>query len=181
MSNYRKSLFEGLEGAKRPRDRRAVRNQVAEYVAGFANAEGGILILGIEDHHTVTGHNLPDEDYLLKRKLADRRGDRIQLRRAAELLFARLGPDHPNAGVRVFRVIALICRHRDCCDQGVTGFASARELPSVSTSIRPLVSTTTSRSRISRTAPLIAAVVNASPGPVRVTRLLSSSVIHTSG
>lgn len=46
-----------------------------------------------------------DEDYLLKRKLADRRGDRIQLRRAAELLFARLGPDHPNAGVRVFRVI----------------------------------------------------------------------------
>ena len=210
----RKSLFEGLEGAKRPRERRAVRDQVAEYVAGFANAEGGILILGIEDDHTVTGHNLPDdalatllttprsrllppqpagfliecdgkplivfdvpssdvpvqvagdgfplrigdktiqasethiralklqglaeswesrlskygmddldgallararhgaglaawtdEDYLLKRKLADRRGDRIQLRRAAELLFARLGPDHPNAGVRVFRVI----------------------------------------------------------------------------
>jgi len=57
----RKSLFEGLEGGKRPRDRRAVRDQVAEYVAGFANAEGGILILGIEDDHTVTGHNLPDD------------------------------------------------------------------------------------------------------------------------
>ena len=27
------------------------------------------------------------------------------LRQAAELLFARLGPDHPNAGVRVFRVV----------------------------------------------------------------------------
>lgn len=210
----RKSLFEGPEGAKRARDRRAVRDQVAEYVAGFANAEGGVLVLGIEDDHTITGHALPaaaltsllatprarllppqpegfiveahgkplivfdvpaadapvqvvgdgfplrigdktlqvsetqiralklqglaeswesrpasctlddldreliasarqgaglvawsDEDYLLKRKLADRRGDRIQLRRAAELLFARLGPDHPNAGVRIFRVI----------------------------------------------------------------------------
>jgi ATP-dependent DNA helicase RecG len=210
----RKSLFEGPEGAKRARDRRAVRDQVAEYVAGFANAEGGVLVLGIEDDHTVTGHSLPtdalanllatprarlqpaqaegfiveangrslvvfdvpaadvpvqvigdgfplrigdktlqvsetqiralklqglaeswesrpsactladldpaliararqgaglaawtDEDYLLKRKLADRRGDRLQLRHAAELLFAKPGPDHPNAGVRIFRVI----------------------------------------------------------------------------
>ncbi len=46
-----------------------------------------------------------DEDYLLQRKLADRRGTGIALRRAAELLFAANGPDHPNAGVRVFRVI----------------------------------------------------------------------------
>jgi ATP-dependent DNA helicase RecG len=42
---------------------------------------------------------------LLKRKLADRLGRGIALRRAAELLFAAEGPDHPNAGVRVFRVI----------------------------------------------------------------------------
>ncbi|WP_419938962.1 ATP-binding protein [Candidatus Palauibacter sp.] len=48
---------------------------------------------------------LSDEEYLLKRKLADLRGRRIVLRRAAELLFARHDPDHPNAGVRVFRVI----------------------------------------------------------------------------
>jgi hypothetical protein len=48
---------------------------------------------------------LSDEEYLLKRKLADRRGARIQLRRAAELLFAADGSDHPNAGIRVFRVI----------------------------------------------------------------------------
>ncbi len=46
-----------------------------------------------------------DEDYLLRRKLADRKGHRIVLRRAAELLFARHEPDHPNAGIRVFRVI----------------------------------------------------------------------------
>ena len=210
----RKSLFEGASGTKQLRDRRAVRDQVAEYVAGFANAEGGILILGIEDDRSLTGHRLPadalssllatpcarlrpaqprgfvitveghelivfdvptadrpvqvigngfplrigdqtvqvseshisalkwqgmaeswesrpsdskldalddqllakarqgaglsalsDEEYLLRRKLADRRGREIVFRKAAELLFARLGPDHPNAGVRLFRVI----------------------------------------------------------------------------
>lgn len=210
----RKSLFEGEAGKKRPRDRRSVRDQVAEYVAGFANAEGGVLILGIENDHTVTGHSLPpdalaalldvprvrlhppqepgfvlrheglelvvfdvptadvpvrvegdgfplrigdktvqvseshiqrlkfrglveswesrpshlrladldpvllerarrgaglislsDEQYLLKRKLADHRGRELVLRRGAELLFAKDGPDHPNAGLRLFRVV----------------------------------------------------------------------------
>jgi ATP-dependent DNA helicase RecG len=208
----RKSMFEGEEGKKRPRDRRKVRDQVAEQVAGFANAEGGVLILGIEDD--VTGHQLPpdalaalldvprvrlhppqpqgfvlqhdghslivfdvpncdvpvrvegdgfplrigdktmqvseshiqklkfrglveswesrpshlrladlapallerarrgaglialtDEEYLLKRKLADHRGRDLVLRQAAELLFAKNGPDHPNAGFRLFRVV----------------------------------------------------------------------------
>ena len=210
----RKSMFEGPPGRKRPRDRRQVRDQVAECVAAFANAEGGVLILGIEDDGAVSGHGLPepalrsvlktpgarlnppqpdgflvpsggeqlivfdvtvsntpvmvvgngfplrvgdqtirvretqiralkrqnmyeswesrpsqfglkdldrqllararssagladwtDEEYLLKRKLADRRGKGIVLRRAAELLFSHLGPDHPNAGIRIFRVI----------------------------------------------------------------------------
>jgi ATP-dependent DNA helicase RecG len=210
----RKSLFHGPPEAKKPRDRKEVRDQVARWVAGFANAEGGVLILGIEDDHTISGHPLPpaalqtllsvpharcepplppgfvvahdglelvvfevpstdgpvqvigdgyplrmgdqtvdsseskiqalklqglveshesrpssqklsdlnsellaqarrgaglesisDADYLLKRKLADRRGSELVLRQAAELLFARLGPDHPNAGVRIFRVV----------------------------------------------------------------------------
>ena len=211
----RKSLFEGPEGAKKSRDRRAVRDDVAENVAAFANAEGGILILGIEDEdRAITGHSLPksavdailttscnrlippqpagfvvdvdghellvfdvpmedvpvrvdgggfplrmgdqtvqssesqinalkfngmaaswesrqssatmadldeellalaqrnsglsaltDEEYLLKRKLADRRGRNLVLRNAAELLFTRNEPEHPNAGVRLFRVI----------------------------------------------------------------------------
>jgi len=48
---------------------------------------------------------LSDEEYLLKRKLADRRGSGLVLRQAAELLFAQQGPEHPNAGVRVFRVV----------------------------------------------------------------------------
>jgi ATP-dependent DNA helicase RecG len=55
----RKSLFHGPPEAKKPRDRREVRDQVARWVAGFANAEGGVLILGIEDDHTVSGHQLP--------------------------------------------------------------------------------------------------------------------------
>ena len=57
----RKSLYEGEDGAKRSRNRRAVRDQVAEYVAGFANAEGGVLVLGIEDDRTITGHQLPQD------------------------------------------------------------------------------------------------------------------------
>jgi ATP-dependent DNA helicase RecG len=210
----RKSLFHGPPDAKKPRVRKEVRDQVARWVAGFANAEGGVLILGIEDDHTVSGHHLPptalqtllavpqarcepplppgfvvphdghelvvfdvpstdgpvqvtgdgfplrmgdqtvdsseskiqalklqglveshesrpsalklgdlnsellaqarrsagleslsDAEYLLKRKLADRRGSELVLRQASELLFARLGPEHPNAGVRVFRVV----------------------------------------------------------------------------
>ncbi len=207
-------MFEGPPGAKHPRSRSEVREQAAAYVAAFANADGGVLLLGIEDDGAVTGHRLPpravesllaapqtrldppqprgitvshrgielivfdvpaenvpvqmtgngfplrvgdrtiraretqiaaskqqgmheswesrrssysledldsellvrvrsgaglsavsDAEYLLRRKLADQRGRRLVLRRAAELLFARHAPDHPNAGVRVFRVI----------------------------------------------------------------------------
>ena len=215
----RKSMLEGPPGAKRSRDRREMRRQAAEYVAAFANADGGVLLLGVEDDGSVTGHQLPpeavdsllaaprtrldppqppglavsqdgvelivfdvpaedvpvqliddgfplrvgdktvraretqiaaakqqgmyeswesrrsscsledfdrkllararsgaglsalsDEEYLLKRKLADQRGSRIVLRRAAELLFARHDLDHSNAGVRVFRVIGTARR-----------------------------------------------------------------------
>lgn len=210
----RKSMWHGPAGRKQSRDRQKVREEAAEYVAAFANADGGVLLLGIEDNGTVTGHDLPakvlasllsapetrldppqpkgfvvvhedhevvvfdvpacdvpvqmkgngfplrvgdqtiqakesriaetkrqgmyeswenrpsprsladldadllararrqaglasltNEDYLLKRKLADRHGTRLVLRRAAELLFVRGDPDHPNGGIRVFRVI----------------------------------------------------------------------------
>ena len=37
----RKSLWHGRPGQKRPRGRREVRDQIAEYVAAFANADGG--------------------------------------------------------------------------------------------------------------------------------------------
>ena len=210
----RKSLFEGEPDAKRQRDRRTVRDQIAEYVAAFANAEGGVLLMGIEDDGQVTGHAYPrkavdamlqtpmqrldpaqpagfriDVDgheilafrvpiastpvhlegdgyplrmgdqtvqarfevierlklmgllesaearsvvigldaldpaliaqaqagagltaveparYLTDRRLADWRSARLELRQAAELLFRKGLPEHPNAGIRIFRVV----------------------------------------------------------------------------
>jgi len=210
----RKSLFEGPARAKRPRDRRKVRDQIALNVAALANAEGGVLILGLEDDGTPTGHRYPEEvvqtmletprdrldppqppgtavrfrgvellffevatafapvqvtgggfplrmgdqtvlaspdqiralkfqglvesfesraatlsldeldhdlleraqggggvaglsslEYLDSRRLVDLRGSAPILRQAAELLFAKRLPEHPNAGVRVFRVV----------------------------------------------------------------------------
>ena len=56
-----KSLFEGPPGQKRSRDRREVRDQIAEQMAGFANADGGIAIFGVEDDAVVTGHAYPRE------------------------------------------------------------------------------------------------------------------------
>lgn len=51
----RKSLLEGAPGQKKPRKRKVVRDQVAEYVAAFANADGGTLVLGVENDGTLTG------------------------------------------------------------------------------------------------------------------------------
>lgn len=56
----RKSLFHGPPSAKRQRDRKSVRKEIVEYVAAFANADGGTLVLGVEDDGVVTG--VPYED-----------------------------------------------------------------------------------------------------------------------
>lgn len=63
------------EGSQpRPLGRDKLRSVVAEYVAAFANADGGTLLLGVEDDGEVTGHGLgPDriEDliYVPQRRL----------------------------------------------------------------------------------------------------------------
>lgn len=57
----RKSLWDGPPPAKRPRDRRTVRDEIAEYVAAFANAEGGALIMGVEDDGSPSGHAYPTD------------------------------------------------------------------------------------------------------------------------
>lgn len=57
----RKSLWHGPEGRKAPRDRKEVRDQIAEYAAAFVNADGGVLILGLEDDGTPTGHGYPSD------------------------------------------------------------------------------------------------------------------------
>ena len=56
-----KSMYEGPSGQKRVRDRRDVRDQIAEQVAGFANADGGVVIFGVEDDGSITGHGYPQE------------------------------------------------------------------------------------------------------------------------
>lgn len=49
-------------GAKPARlKRRAVRDLIAETVAAFANADGGLLLLGVEDDGEPTGHDYPEE------------------------------------------------------------------------------------------------------------------------
>ncbi len=41
--------------------RRAVRDPIAESVAAFANADGGLLLIGVEDDGTPTGCDYPDD------------------------------------------------------------------------------------------------------------------------
>ena len=74
----RKSLFEGKPGSKSSRDRRAIRDQIAKWVAGFANADGGVLILGIEDDFSITGHDLRPADLNTLLKVPEDRLDPAQ-------------------------------------------------------------------------------------------------------
>ena len=46
----------------RPLGRAKARETVAEYVAAFANADGGTLVIGVEDDGTATGHGRPPDE-----------------------------------------------------------------------------------------------------------------------
>ena len=56
-----KSLWDRGASKHKALDRRKVRDQIAEYVAAFANADGGTLLLGVEDDGTPSGHAYPEE------------------------------------------------------------------------------------------------------------------------
>jgi predicted HTH transcriptional regulator len=56
-----KSLWDLRAGARTPLDRRSVRDGIAECVAAFANADGGTLLLGVEDSGEPSGHGYPPE------------------------------------------------------------------------------------------------------------------------
>ncbi len=56
-----KSLWDRSSGSLKQVDRRAVRDTIAECVAAFANADGGTLLLGVDDDGTPSGHDYPDE------------------------------------------------------------------------------------------------------------------------
>ena len=45
-----------------PVGKKDLRAKVAEYVAAFANADGGTLVIGVEDDGTATGHNRSGEE-----------------------------------------------------------------------------------------------------------------------
>ena len=54
-----KSLWDRDATSRKVLDRRKVRDAIAEYVAAFANADGGTLVLGVEDDGAVAGHGYP--------------------------------------------------------------------------------------------------------------------------
>jgi ATP-dependent DNA helicase RecG len=60
----RKSLWDRSGATDKVRDRSTVREEIAEYLAAFANADGGLLVLGVEDDGTPTGHGYPEEAIL---------------------------------------------------------------------------------------------------------------------
>lgn len=45
-----------------PLGKQAVRAKVAEYAAAFVNADGGTLVIGVEDDGTATGHGRSEEE-----------------------------------------------------------------------------------------------------------------------
>lgn len=54
-----KSLWDRSGARPSPLDRRQARDLIAESIAGFANADGGTLLLGVNDDGTPTGHGYP--------------------------------------------------------------------------------------------------------------------------
>ena len=56
-----KSTWDRSDDIPKQVKRRAIRDAIAETVAAFANADGGLLLVGIEDDGSPTGHDYPDE------------------------------------------------------------------------------------------------------------------------
>lgn len=57
-----KGTWSYREEPPKPLAKKRVRDTVAEYVAAFANADGGTLVIGVEDDGTPTGHGRSDEE-----------------------------------------------------------------------------------------------------------------------
>ena len=55
-----KSAWDRSATPPRPLPRRAVQDKIADIVAALANADGGLLLVGVEDDGTATGHGYPD-------------------------------------------------------------------------------------------------------------------------
>ncbi len=56
-----KSVWDRSGDRPKHLSRRAVRDAIAEAAAAFANADGGLLLVGVEDDGSPTGHDYPEE------------------------------------------------------------------------------------------------------------------------
>ena len=56
-----KSAWDRGAEPRKPVRRRALRDKIADAVAAFANADGGLLLVGVDDDGTATGHGYPDD------------------------------------------------------------------------------------------------------------------------
>src|SRR5262245_13044204 len=83
-----KSALEGPPQDKKLRDAKVVGKDIAETLVAFANADGGELLVGVEDDGTVTGAPYPD--------------DKIQL--LLEAPRARIMTSTPLPSVRALRL-----------------------------------------------------------------------------
>ena len=57
-----KSAWNRRTTPPKPLRRRALRDKIADVVAAFANADGGLLLIGVDDDCTATGHGYTDKD-----------------------------------------------------------------------------------------------------------------------
>lgn len=55
-----KSAWDRSGGQAKPLPRRVIRDKIAEVVAAFANADGGVLLVGVEDDGAPSGHGYPE-------------------------------------------------------------------------------------------------------------------------
>ena len=57
----RKSCYEYVKGQWKQRKPRDIARDVAETLSAFANADGGTLLLGVDDDGNVSGFDFPED------------------------------------------------------------------------------------------------------------------------
>ncbi len=57
-----KSALHGLPGAKQPRAKKTIKEDICETLVAFANADGGELLVGVEDNGEISGFQSADQE-----------------------------------------------------------------------------------------------------------------------
>ena len=98
-----KSAWDRGVAPPKPRWRRALWDKIADVVAAFANADKGLLLVGVDDEGAATGHGSPDEHVDERFAVPHRRlTPAVDCRTERLLLWMTRGPrvrgpDHPEA------------------------------------------------------------------------------------